>query len=104
MRDIVRHVDASPFLQTVQLGGGTAPPRFDTYGVHESVVAAPEVSPLLWCGVVWWAAVCRLSRLPGQQQHAFGPHPHFCPPTVTHPPSFPPSCPLCSCGKALRST
>ena len=74
VRDIVRHVDASPFLQTVQLGGGTAPPRFNTYGVHDSVVAAPEVSPLPWCGVVgcrlparalaWAAAACASPRTP----------------------------------------
>lgn len=42
VRDIVKHVEREePFLQTVQLGAGA--PRLATYGVHESVVAAPEV-------------------------------------------------------------
>lgn len=50
MRDIVKRVDReAPFLQTVQLdrfdsfGVRTRSPRFNTYGVEESVVAAPEV-------------------------------------------------------------
>lgn len=41
VRDIVRHVDRTPFLQLVQLGGLT--PRFTTVPVAESVVPVPEV-------------------------------------------------------------
>lgn len=45
VRDIVKHVEEAPMLQTVQLGGGGASPRCATYSVHESVVAVPEVGP-----------------------------------------------------------
>jgi hypothetical protein len=46
VRDIVKHVDEAPMLQTVQLGVGGAEPRCSTYSVHPSVVAVPEVSGL----------------------------------------------------------
>ena len=100
VRDIVRHVDASPFLQTVQLGGGTAPPRFNTYGVHDSVVAAPEVRPLVCCGAVWWAAAGPLAGLLWQQQQrAPLPATPLCPPFS---PSLPPCLPLpLSCSAAV---
>lgn len=53
MRDIVKQVDTqAPFLQTVQLGNGGAPPTLETHGVVESVVAAPEVSQRLGRGQV----------------------------------------------------
>lgn len=47
VRDIVKHVDEAPMLQTVQLGVGGAEPRCSTYSVHPSVVAVPE----LWQGI-----------------------------------------------------
>ncbi|GAB4822753.1 hypothetical protein N2152v2_009799 [Parachlorella kessleri] len=45
VRDIVKHVDAVPFLQLVQLGGVT--PKFTNLAVPPSVVPVPE----LWQGV-----------------------------------------------------
>ncbi len=49
VRDIVKQVDTqAPFLQTVQLGSGGAPPTLETHAVVDSVVAAPEVRPASW--------------------------------------------------------
>jgi len=53
VREIVRQVDTqTPFLQTVQLGSGGSPAKLATYGVQDSVVAAPEVGGRVLAG---WA-------------------------------------------------
>lgn len=44
VRDIVKRVDRTPFLQLVQLGSGATLPRFLTVPVADSVVPVPEVS------------------------------------------------------------
>lgn len=60
----MKQVDTqAPFLETVQLGSGGAPPRLETHGVVESVVAAPEVSHTMAC----WGPVRRARGRWGEQ-------------------------------------
>lgn len=69
VRDIVKRVDRTPFLQLVQLGSGATLPRFLTVPVADSVVPVPEVSRWgargrvvvglgVWCGCEALAAAC----------------------------------------------
>jgi len=48
IREVVRHLSSSPFLQIVRFGSSPAVnPKYSSFGVSESVVAAPE----LWSSI-----------------------------------------------------
>lgn len=126
VRDIVKHVEGgqAPFLQTVRLegssssGSGGGPPAFNTFGVQESVVAAPEVRsrlPLPPCApccllpllLLILVCMCGWCAAPGIAHLGCGLQPRrtLLPanrPLASNPPS--PHMPARSSGRASRST